>query len=196
MLGGIASGNWAPIHHFCEEHKNPCIFPVTDQPVVSDSDWYTLYLSKGFYQEGETAARYLRSTLDAGQKNSIVQIYRSGSNGALLAQGFRENLGESGVITTTEKKLGADEPLTDKLLQELFAAQQPAAVQLWFDSTDMTTATNWLVKQSRLPATIFASWKLLDGNASVIPDNLPDKVYLSYPRDLPENTQRLWTESP
>ena len=190
MLGGISSGSWAPIHHFCEEHKIPCIFPVTDEPVVSDNDWYTLYLSKGFYQEGETAARYLRSTLDSKQETSVVQIYRSGSKGALLAQGFRENLGESDVITATEKKLGADQPLTDELLQELFAAQQPAAAQLWLNSKDITVVTNWLAKQSRLPATIFASWKLLNGNASAIPDTLRDNIYLTYPRDLPENNKR------
>ena len=189
MLGGIASGSWAPIHNFCEEREIPCIFPVTDQPVVSDSDWYTLYFSKGYYQEGEAAARYLRSTLEPGQKTSIVQIYRSGSNGAMLAQGFRDNLGGSDVITTTDRKLGADQPLTDKLLQEIFATQQDAVVQLWLDSTDMATATNWLLKQSQQPETIFVSWKLLDENASVIPDNLRDKVYLTYPRDLPGNNK-------
>jgi hypothetical protein len=187
MLGGIASGSWAPIHHFCEQQEIPCIFPVTEQPVVSDNDWYSLYFSKGHYQEGEAAARYLRSTLDNKEKTRVVQIYRTGSNGAQLAKGFRENLGEAGSITTTEIKLGADQPVTDKLLQQAFDRQQPAAVQLWLDSTDMATATDWLAKQAPLAGTIFASWQLLDGDTSVIPDRLRGKVYLTYPRDLPED---------
>ena len=190
MLGGIADGSWAPIHHFCEEREIPCIFPVTEQPVVSDSDWYTLYFSKGLYQEGEAAARYLRSTLNTEQNARVVQIYRSGSNGAMLAKGLRENLGEPGNITSTEKILGADQPVTDKLLQELFEKQQPAAVLLWLDNTDMVTATNWLVKQTRQPGTILASWKLLEENTSAIPDKLRDKIYLTYPRDLSENNKR------
>lgn len=189
MLGGIASGSWAPIHHFCEEREIPCIFPVTDQPMVSDTDWYTLYFSKGLYQEGEAAARYLRSAHDIKQNIKVVQIYRSGSGGAMLAQGFRENLGKSGVISTTEKILSADQPVTDKLLQELFEAQQPAAVLLWLENTDMIATTDWLAKQTQQPETVFASWKLLEGNTSAIVDQLRDNVYFTYPRDFPENNR-------
>lgn len=187
MLGGIASGSWAPIHHFCEELEIPCIFPVTDQPVVSDNDWYTLYFSKGLYQEGDAVARYLRSAHDNRQNTNVIQIYRSGSDGDMLAQGFRENLGESNAFTITEKMLGTDEPVTDKLLQEIFETQRPAAVLLWLDGTDFATTTDWLAKQSQQPETIFASWKLLKRDASAIPDQLRNNIYLTYPRDLPEN---------
>ena len=190
MLGGIASGSWAPVHHFCEDRELPCLFPVTDQPVVSDSDWYTLYYSKGLYQEGETAARYLRTTLDIGRDNKLVQIYRTGSNGAILAQGFRENIGDYGVTTITEKKLGVDEPLTEKLLQELFEAQQPAAVLLWLDSADLAFATEWLAKRSQQSAAVFASWSLLEGDSTAIADRVRDNIYFTYPRDLPANNAR------
>jgi hypothetical protein len=189
MLGGIASGSWAPIHRFCEAQEIPCIFPVTEQPVVSNNDWYTLYFSKGLYQEGEAAARYLRSTLDNSENSRIVQIYRSGSDGVMLAQGFRENVGKSSVITTTEKILSKDEPVTDKLLQEIFEAQQPAAVLLWLEGTDMTVATDWLAKQTQQTRTIVTSWRLLDGNTSTIPDHLRSNVYFTYPRDLPEDNK-------
>ena len=190
MLGGISNGSWEPIHHFCEDREIPCIFPVTDQPVVSDTDWYTLYFSKGHYQEGEAAARYLRSMLDNSQNTRIVQVYRSGSNGALLAQGFREILQEPGVITTTEKILNTDIPVTDKVLQELFETQQPAAILLWLDSADMAATTSWLEKQPQQPGVVFASWSLLKGDTSAIPDHLRDSFYLTYPRDLPENNTR------
>jgi len=68
--------------------------------------------------------------------------------------------------------------------------QQPSAVLLWLDSKDMLVATDWLAKQSQQPETVFASWKLLEGNTSAIPDNLRENVYLTYPRDLPENNAR------
>ncbi|MCW8923559.1 MAG: ABC transporter substrate-binding protein [Gammaproteobacteria bacterium] len=190
MLGGIASGSWAPVHHFCEDRELPCLFPVTDQPVVSDSDWYTLYYSKGFYQEGEAAARYLRTTPDTGRKNKLVQIYRAGNNSVLLAQGFRKTFANNGVTSIAEKKLAVDEPLTEKLLQELFEAQQPAAVLLWLDRADLATTTQWLAKRDRQSVTVLASWSLLDGDTSAIAETVRDNIYLTYPRDLPESNAK------
>ena len=188
LLGGIASGSWAPIHNFCEQHEIPCIFPVTDQPVVSDNDWYTLYLTKGQYQEGESAAHYLHSTLTDKPDASILQIYRSGSDGALAAQGFRNNL--INADAAVEKVLGVDEPITDKLLQELFQAQQTDVLVLWLDNHDTRKITQWLTQQSQQPEHVFASWSLLEANASAIPEELRKNVYLTYPRDLPENNAR------
>ncbi|MES0327350.1 MAG: amino acid ABC transporter substrate-binding protein [Gammaproteobacteria bacterium] len=192
MLGGIASGSWAPIHHFCEDRKLPCLFPVTEQPVVSDSDWYTLYYSKGLYQEGESAARYLRTTLDNNQNLEVVQIYRNDTKGATLAQGFRDNLKKSDGLKSTEKIIHADAPITNKLLQKLLATQQPSAIVLWLNSVDMIAATDWLAKQSLQPGLVLASASLLKGDTSVIPDHLRDQIYFTYPRDLPaDNTKKI-----
>lgn len=188
MLGGIASGSWAPIHNFCEEHEMPCIFPVTDQPVLSDTAWYTLYISKGLHHEGESAAHYLRPGLDGKKNTRIVQIYRTGSGGDLLAQGFRHGLGTS--ATPEKKMLGVDEAITDKLLQELFETKRPDILLLWLDNNDTDKVTKWLTQQAQLPEHVFASWSLLEANTSVIPDQLRDIVYVTYPRDLPENNAR------
>lgn len=190
MLGGIASGSWAPIHHFCEEREIPCIFPITDQPVISDADWYTLYFSKGYYQEGEAAARYIRATSGIGENTRIVQIYRDSSKGAALVQGFKEALSEFDIISNTVLMLDAEQPLQDKQLQELFEEQQPTVVLLWLEEDDMVAATGWLAKQSRLPDMVVASWQLLEGNTPAMADHLRDKVYFTYPRDLPGNNTR------
>ena len=51
ILGRITTGEWKPIHEFCEKHHLPSIYPITDFPVISETDWFTLYFSKGLYQE-------------------------------------------------------------------------------------------------------------------------------------------------
>lgn len=186
MLGGIASGSWAPIHDFCEQRELPCIFPVTDQPVVSDKDWYTLYFSRGLYQEGETAARYLR-TIDTEATAGLVQVYRGDSRGAILARGVRDHLASSGDPAATEYVLGEDEPVTDKLLQQLFESRQPATVLLWLESDDMDAVYGRLSPQFQRNDAVFVSWGLLEGDASAIPENMREYVYLTYPRSPPED---------
>lgn len=57
MIGGITRGDWKPIHEFSE----------------TQTDWYTLYLSKGYYQEGEGVARYLNRMNDMLKSKVIVQ---------------------------------------------------------------------------------------------------------------------------
>ncbi len=90
LLGGITNGDWKPIHQFCEDNRIPCLFPNTDFPVISDKDWYTLYLSKGYYQEGEGAARYLNSKDHVIKGKAIVQIVRASREGQALSVGFQQ----------------------------------------------------------------------------------------------------------
>ena len=59
VLGGISNSDWQPVHDFCEAERLPCLFPITDFPVISETGWYTYYFDKGYAQEGEAVARYL-----------------------------------------------------------------------------------------------------------------------------------------
>jgi hypothetical protein len=185
MLGGIANGSWSTIHKFCEIHEIPCLFPVTDQPVISDTDWYTLYLSKGLYQEGETAANYIRTNLNENHPVRIMQVYRANSGGELLSRGFRHVRGKAAELE--EKILDADEKISDELLQQLMLTKQPDIILLWLDQKDMRNVNEWLITTRQQPDHVFASWTLLQGNTSAIPDGLRDKTYLTYPRDLPDD---------
>jgi hypothetical protein len=42
LIGGLSYGSWQPVHAFCEARQIPCILPITDFPVISERDWYTL----------------------------------------------------------------------------------------------------------------------------------------------------------
>src|ERR1039457_3808166 len=102
LIGGITTGEWKPIHQFSEDNHIPCLFPATDFPVISQTDWYTLYLSKGYYQEGEGAARYLNRMNENLKGKDIVQLVRETPNGQALASGFQD----------TWRELGREKPLT------------------------------------------------------------------------------------
>ena len=106
LIGGITKGEWKPIHQFSEDNHIPCLFPNTDFPVISRTDWYTLYLSKGYYQEGEAAAHYLNNKGELLKGRPIVQIVRDSREGRALSTGFQETwreLGHEAPVTLTLK---------------------------------------------------------------------------------------------
>lgn len=183
LLGGIGSGSWEPIHRFCEENEIPNIFPVTDQPVVSDSDWYTLYFSKGLYQEGEAAARFLRQSEQ--NTREVVQIFRPGSKGEEIARGFEKTwkeLGKTGLVNKMPES--ADEITTKWLGKNL--PNYPVTVLLWLENGDIEHVLNSGIFEKFSDTALFLSTSMLSGKKDVVPQNMRDLVYLTHPYSLPE----------
>ena len=189
LLGGISKGSWQQIHTFSEEHKIPCIFPVTDLPVISATDWYTLYFSKGYYQEGESSAKYLRAALGGTKNSSIVQVFRSDREGLALAEGFRRTWEGIGGSTPREVILAADSPADGQALLKQTDFSSASALLLWLDKKDEDLFRK-LAEQAGPDTMIFTSGTLLKDNFSAIPDELRDKVYLTYPYILPDDGKR------
>jgi hypothetical protein len=90
ILGGISSDGWEEIHRFSEARGVPTLFPITDKPVVSASNWNTVYFSTGLYQEGETTARFIKRHENLTAETRILQIYDEAGDGAMLVRGFDE----------------------------------------------------------------------------------------------------------
>lgn len=60
LLGGVASGTWAPIGEFCERQELLCLYPSTDLPHISDDDFHTVYYSRGLLLEADLIAAHLK----------------------------------------------------------------------------------------------------------------------------------------
>ncbi len=89
LVAGMVKGTWEPVHRFCEKNRLPAILPITDLPVISKRDWYTLYFSKGIYQEAAAAARW--EIRKHGQsehgKGREIQVVFKGSSAIAAAKG-------------------------------------------------------------------------------------------------------------
>jgi hypothetical protein len=189
FLGGLATGSWQPMHQFSEQYKIPTIFPQTKFPVISDSDWYTLYLSKGFYQEGETAAKYLNTSENLGPDAKIITVYRENMTSKALIQGFSETWQKLDGPDTQYLKIAQDKKPTPEFWQKIMASYKPAILILWLDVTDLAHISS-LVQNEQPGPKIIVSSEQLHYSFSVIPDELRRKVYLTYPRSLPETQKR------
>lgn len=187
LLGGITTERWDEIHRFSEDNKIPCIFPVTELPKISKSDWYTLYFSQGFYQEGKSAAKFLRSRLPKNTNTIITQIYfEQDKRGTAIAKGFSETWLDMGGKNIDERVLKTGEELAPTLWEELSSEKKERVLLIWTENIDKDFFTTLLPYVQR-DQIIFGSANLLKENRVLIPEQLRKHVFLTYPYSLPED---------
>ena len=190
LLGGITKGEWGPIHKFSEDNRIPCILPITDFPVISETDWYTLYFSKGLYQEGERAARYLQTVGGPRKGGSIVQFVRESREGRALWRGFQETWRELGNRAPVTVKLKAGEKLTAKILAQALERERPVALIIW-DGPDALPAIEGLPAAGVKPEMVIVSSGYLGKAMWKLKEEARDLTYITYPFRLPQDEARF-----
>jgi hypothetical protein len=183
LLAGITTGEWKPVHEFCEANKIPCLFPVTDFPVISTTDWYTQYLSKGYYQEGDAAARFLGNMAELSPEKTIVQLYNDTREGRALACGFRETWKELGRRQPVDSVLTQGKPVTKESLQKTLAQEKPAILLLWA-GPEAYAALEAMAADANKPEMVYLSSSLLKDGFLAVPDTVRAFTYITYPYRL------------
>lgn len=183
ILGGISNSDWRPIHDFCEEQRLPCLFPITDFPVVSESGWYTYYFNKGYFQEGEAVARHLNRMEIPAHETSILQIVQDAPAGRALAAGFNEIWRELERPAVTTLTLTAGQLLDKTVLGKFLAKHKPGVLLLWADAEVLSNLPA-LVPQLSVPGMVFVSSSYLGEKTVSIAENIRESVYITYPYRL------------
>ncbi len=179
ILGGITSGEWQPIHQFCEENHIPNLFPMTNFPVISQTDWYTLYLSKGYYQEGEGAARFINEN-DQLKDKPILQIVRDTNEGRSLSRGFQETWRDFGQKPVEIVILKEGEVVTAELVQQKLDQEKPGVIILW-DGPESIKMLEMLADGKNRPAMVLVSSTYLGKSMFSLNEQVRDFTYLTYP---------------
>lgn len=189
LLGGMAKNGWQPVHRFSEDNRIPCILPITDLPVISDTDWHTLYFSKGLYQEGEGAARYLNSIGAMVKGGPVLQLVRASREGRALSAGFQETwrgLGHQAPVTVT---LRSGETATMDSLLKVLSGEKPSVVLLWDGPETLASLEAWASSGQR-PEMVFVSSSYVGKGIWTLPDEARGFTYLTYPFRLPRDEER------
>jgi mono/diheme cytochrome c family protein len=177
LLGGIVSGSWRPIHDFCEENQIPCLFPNTELPFVSAHAWYTVYLSKGFQQEGDAAARFLA---EGAQGRPVVQVVRGTPEAEALAAGFEEAWRELGNGEPVTVRLPPGKGTDAEALRLLLGREKPFALVLWDDASALP-ALAALAQGDLGPERLVLSARYLGDALWTLADPVRPISYLTYP---------------
>jgi len=190
LLGGIAYGDWNVIHQFSEDNKIPTLLPQTDFPVISGTDWYTLYPSKGYYQEGEAVARYLNNREDIKPERMIVQIVRESREGRALSAGFEETWKDLERPAPVKLMLKVGEKVTGKWLEQLMTKNKPAAILLW-DGPDSHSVLELISASPKRAELVFVSSRYLGKHTLTLPKNTRDFTYITYPFSFAQTIKNL-----
>lgn len=195
LLGGIAD-DWAPIHAFSESRQIPCLLPFTEFPVVSDRDWYTLYYSKGYLQEGEAAARFLRRAETVPADSPIVQVYRAERAGRELAAGFSRAREEMRLPPAVAHELAVETVADGAFWSSLLAAHPGAVLAVWLRADELGSLGALAAAEPK-PPLVFASTSLLGGSLASVPETVRGFTFLTHPVSFPEDEvrSRFATES-
>lgn len=183
VLGGISNNDWRPVHEFCEEQRLPCLFPITDFPVVSDNGWYTYYFSKGYSQEGEAAARYLNRLDSLPANTDILQIVQDSPAGKALAAGFQKVWQELGRPELPTFTLTAEQLRQQDALDKLLALRKPGVLLLWADS-GLAPVLPALIPKLAAPQMVMVSSGYFGTATASIAEAVREKVYITYPYRL------------
>lgn len=190
LLGGISDGEWEPVHRFCEDMRLPNLLPVVAYPVISNTDWYSHYFSRGVRQEGEAAARYLYGMSELFKGRPVLQITRESRAGQALAGGFRETWSQSGGKPLVEVSLAPAEKLTSQRLKQLIAKHDPAALLIW-DDTPFLAALAGFEKLKKRPGLVVTSSTTLGKQLWTIPEALRPLLSITYPYRMPHEDARF-----
>jgi len=180
LLGGLSAGDWQPMHEFSEQHKIPCLLPVTDLPVISDTDWYTLYFSKGAYQEGESAARFLGLNSEPAADNRVLQVVEESARARAVAAGFLQAWLELGRTAPETVYLPAGETISAAKILALSGSRRPSAILLW-TAAGTLPALEALAGDKGAVTKVHVSSTLLGQDLMKIPEKARPVTFISYP---------------
>jgi len=181
MLSGIGAGSWRPMHEFCERQELPCLFPNTDLPAISDTDFYSAYFSRGMTLEAQALAKHL----EGEATGPLVQVYREGEPGAVAAEALRQAL--PGRVH--DRRMERREPATAAFWKDILQHTQPSALVLWLGDEDVR-AFNAAAAELQLPRDVYLSSSLTAVTPSSLPPGLQAHLRYVRPFDLPQALDR------
>ena len=180
VISGLGGKNWAPVHHFCEQAALPCLFPNVELPVVAESDFHSLYFSKGVLLEAALIAQQLHDRSGQAPIRRLVQVYRPDDIGAAAAKSL-DGMARALGLPTAHRVLPPGLSSAE-LSAALKDSKSSDALVLWLRPNDLPAlgamppqvARVWMSGQmgSLEDAPLSPAWRAV--------------AHMTYPYDLPE----------
>jgi hypothetical protein len=180
VISGIGGRNWAPVHHFCEQARMPCLFPNVQLPVVAESDFYSLYFSKGVLLEAGLIGQQLQDRASLPPIKRLVQVYRTGDIGAAATLALAADAHAAGIaVVNRNLRSGATKA---ELAAAVAEAGRGDALVLWLRPEDVAA----LDATPARAAQVWISGLMAGLESAPLPVTWRGVTRMTYPFDLPD----------
>ncbi|MEW8029267.1 MAG: hypothetical protein AB2792_17910 [Candidatus Thiodiazotropha sp.] len=187
LINGHVPHGWEFVHEFCERETMPCLFPTTSLPVVDETDFYTIYLTKGAVHEAEAVASHITKSLSV---RSVTQfIDKSSQLSRVSAASLRMELNKSGIAIDDVMLEETTEP--SKSLSEV---DSDSAIVLWLDrekANKLLSGAGTLKTSQR----IILSTLHYGADSNSIPPEIADTLVFVHTSEMPKSTNKLLMRS-
>lgn len=173
LIGGLGGESWRPIHDFSERLELPSVFTQVKLPVLSGSNNYNFYFSRGLALEAEVLAKFLRDQSNTG---SVVQVYRRDEAGLAASAAFRQAMRPNAI-----EDIVLDGPI-DEAVFGTISTLKPSALVLWLGEKDLGAMQGW---GANVSVPVYLSFEQLGGKFPSALAALSGNLRLIYPSDLP-----------
>ncbi len=181
VLSGLAGKTWTPMTAFCERRAVPCLFPNVEQPPAdADSNFHTLYFSRGVLLDADLIAAALLNAPAGTGSLRVRNVYRAGDIGAAGAQRLAEQLQARGVTAAMRV---VPENASGRAVAD--AARDPTdsdAIVLWLRPADLAA----LDATPAPRGVVYLSGVMGGLDAAPLPAAWRSQAHMAYPADLPD----------
>lgn len=183
-LSGIGAGNWRPVHEFCEQVGLPCLFPNVDYPVISATDYASIYFSRGIVLEAEVLAKYLAEVSQHGQGGAVVQVFRGDAVGRVPAQALRSALQRHGITDIADHPVSGQSPVPLAFWSSLLGGKRVGALVLWLNEGDLVNLHALGEPPPGLDSIYLSASLVTSPCRALLCDTWLDRIRLIYPFEL------------
>ncbi|MEY2685822.1 MAG: hypothetical protein RL375_20, partial [Pseudomonadota bacterium] len=184
LVSGLGAGTWAPVHEFCERQALPCWFPsVAAVPPDSETDFYSVYFSRGVSVEADVLTRRLEDQAKAHQRPMrLLQVYADAEVAESAVASVRDKLADSAIKTSELHwpTQGGD------LAGQLARLNESDAVMLWLPPAQLAAVGKLIPPR----ASLYVSAALGGGDRLPLDAAWRTSAQVIYPFELPEVRQR------
>jgi hypothetical protein len=179
------------VHTFCEDNEIPCLFPVTDLPVIEEGDFYSVYFTRGMALEADAVARHLAD--DSLLSRPVTHVFRpEDPRSAAAAARFRRQVATLGG-TVREVEIRDSAVPSPGFWSSVAADKGRGTLVVWLGADDL--ARLWASAAPDAPARVYVSASLAEIDATQVPSTLREELFVVVPRELPDRLPRLLARS-